>query len=55
MALALSYSCRCFAVHAADHLSLVEGGTFGQVPFQEEALIWKPLSFLSVESVDEGL
>ena len=50
MALGFAYSCRRFAAHAADYLSLVEGDAAATSAFKKKILIGKLLSFRSVES-----
>lgn len=50
MSLGFVYSCRRFAAHAADYLSLVEGDASATSAFKKKILIGKLLSFLSVES-----
>lgn len=50
MALGFAYSCRRFAAHAADYLSLVEGDAAATSAFKKKIFIGKLLSFRSVES-----
>lgn len=50
MALGFAYSCRRFAAHAADYLSLVEGDATATSAFKKKIFIGKLLSFRSVES-----
>lgn len=50
MALGFAYSCRRFAAHATDYLSLVEGDAAATSAFKKKIFVGKLLSFLSVES-----
>lgn len=50
MAIGFAYSCRRFAAHAADYLSLVEGDAAATSAFKKKIFIGKLLSFRSVES-----
>lgn len=50
MALGFAYSCRRFAAHAADYLSLVEGDATATSAFRKKIFIGKLLSFRSVEA-----
>lgn len=50
MVLGFAYSCRRFAAHVADYLSLVEGDAAATSAFKKKILIGKLLSFRPVES-----
>lgn len=50
MALGFAYSCRRFAAHATDYLSLVEGDAAATSAFKKKIFVGKLLSFQSVES-----
>ncbi len=50
MALGFAYSCRRFAAHAADYLSLVEGDAAATTAFKKKIFIGRLLSFRSVEA-----
>lgn len=50
MVLGFAYSCRRFAAHAADYLSLVEGDAAATSAFKKKIVIGKLLSFRSVEA-----
>ena len=50
MGLGLAYSCRRFAAHSADYLSLVKGDAEATRAFKKKIAIGRVISFFSVES-----